>query len=102
MLEVISSILDAEKQADLIVKQAEEKSKALLLSSESKAEDIKADAIQSFKTEREEKTRDAEIRAQAEYNKIVNDGNDLAQQLKERVSDKVASAVDFVINNIIK
>lgn len=102
MLEVISSILDAEKQADLIVKQAEEKSKALLLSSESKAEDIKADAIQSFKTEREEKTRDTEIRAQAEYNKIVNDGNDLAQQLKARVSDKVASAVDFVINNIIK
>jgi vacuolar-type H+-ATPase subunit H len=72
------------------------------LSSESKAEDIKADAIQSFKTEREEKTRDAEIRAQAEYNKIVNDGNDLAQQLKARVSDKGASAVDFVINNIIK
>jgi vacuolar-type H+-ATPase subunit H len=102
MLEVISSILDAERQSDSIIKQADEKSKANILSAESQAEGIKSAAIEKFKNERSSKIMDAESIAENEYNIIVDQGRLQANNLKESVSGKIASVVDFVVENIIK
>ena len=102
MLEVISSILDAEKKADAIIKQADDKSKSLILSAESQSEGIKSNTIKKFKAERTAKITDAEVLACTEYNSIIEQGNLQANELKDGVTDKVPSVVDFVVDSIIK
>ena len=75
---------------------------SLILSAESQSEGIKSDTINKFKAERTAKITDAEVLACTEYNSIIEQGNLQANELKDGVTDKVASVVDFVVDSIIK
>ena len=74
MDEIIASILDAEKKAEEIVRQASEKAKRVKEDADAESEKIKNGAVAVFKLRRTSAVREAEKKADALYEEVVNKG----------------------------
>ncbi|MBO4251397.1 MAG: hypothetical protein J5911_01910 [Clostridia bacterium] len=100
MNEVIASILDAEKKAEEIVKNAAEKAKAIRANADGDGEKIKNGAVAVFKVHRTSSLRDAEKAAEGEYLAVFNEGKTKADEIAESVSTKFDSFADEVVKGI--
>ena len=100
MNEVIASILDAEKKAEEIVKLSVEKSKSIRQSADEEGEKIKNGAIAVFKLNRASALKDAEKRANAEYDEIVSNGKKDAEKIKRNSADSTENFADSIVKEI--
>lgn len=101
MNEVIASILDAEKKAEEIVKNAAEKSKTIRENADADGEKIKNGAVAVFKVHRASMLKDAERTADTEYTAIFNNGKIKAEELIKTASEKIDAFVENVAKEII-
>ena len=101
MEEIISSILEAEKHADEIVKSASEQSKNIIINADSSAEKIKADAIVKFKAERKAALLSAEEKAQKEYDAKIAEGEKDAALLVAATEKKIDNIAEKILKEII-
>ena len=102
MKEIISSILDAEARAEEIVKLAQEKSKALLLEAETKAEEIKEKALADFKERKKAIMKGAEVEAQKKYDERIAKGEKSVKELKEQSQDKIEVVVENILKDVLR
>ena len=100
MNEVIASILDAEKKADEIVKISVDKSKAVKQAADSDGEKIKNGAVAVFKLHRASAIKEAEKKAQAEYDKILAEGKKSAEKILTDSADKTDYFADKIVKSI--
>lgn len=98
MTDIISSILEAEKKADEIIKSASEKSKKVRAEGDAQAEKIMNTAIYVFKVSRAKKIQDAEKDADKRYAEIINKENCKTEFFIES-AEKAAEAVS---ENLVK
>jgi len=101
MIDVISSILEAEKKADEILKTANAESKAKILSADEQAEKIKADAIADFKTERKETLKKADAEAEKQYADRIEKGKAEAKAICDKALLKTDKTADSIVKEII-
>ena len=102
MNEIINSILEAEKKADEIVKTAQEQSKAIILSSEETAENVRTEAVKSVKEISKKKNAEAEKVALSEYEKVMAEGVKTAEKIKKDAEKKVGQVAGEVFAGLIK
>lgn len=100
MNEVINSILEAEKKAAEIVAKASEESKTRIIKGEETAEREKETAVSAFLDERKRVLSQAESKAQAAYDEILNAGKASAEDLKKSCAERVEDAAKTVIGRI--
>lgn len=98
MNEIIASILDAEQKAEEIVKNSTETSKRIKQSADEEGERIKNGAVAVFKLHRVSAIKDAEKLASKEYNAIIDDGKNRAEEISKTTADKI----DFYAERIVK
>lgn len=101
MDEIISSILDAEKKAEEILKNSTETAKSIILEGEGKAEDIKSDAIATLRAQKKQIIIDAELEAEKRYQEIVLKGSKEADEIIESANSNVDKACDFIVKEIL-
>ena len=100
MIEVISSILDAEKKAGDIAESAARKAKEIKADGETAAEKITSDAITFAEMKRKAALAEAEKLAAEEYIKIVAEGESVAKQTVNAAYAKKAEAEKFLLDKI--
>ncbi len=100
MIEVIASILDAEKKADEIVKSSVEKSKAVKQTADIDGEKIKNGTVAVFKLHRASALKEAEKRASVEYDKILAEGKTSAEKILSESADKIDYFADKIVKSI--
>ena len=101
MNEIIGSILEAEKNADEMVKLAEEKAKSGILEAENKAEEIKKRAISVFKIHSKAVLKKAEEEAETLFNEKIASGKEQAENLGRKASASFDSAAEIIIKEIL-
>ncbi len=102
MNQLISSILDTEKKAEEIVKDAKTKAKELNLSSNAKAEEIKNKAVIDFKAYRVAELEKAEKTACEKYDEIIMAGNVKAEELIKQARGNSVKVADKIVEGIIR
>ncbi len=98
---VIASILDAEKEASMIVAEGMKEYKDIISEAESKAAKDKKELITSLKAAQTDAYAQAEAKAQANYEKALEDGKAEAKAMQAESLKKTDSAVDFIIGKVI-
>lgn len=98
--EVISSILEAEKKAEQIVKDSAVTSRAILEDAESQSRKIKAAANEEIKNERKDKLAKANKEAEDLYKKEIEKAKLSSSKKKEEASKNVDKAVEFIAGRI--
>ena len=98
MVELISSILQAEQNADKTIKDAQNSAKKIILDADTTASKIINSAIGVQKIHRIAVLKDAEIKAEEEYNKIIEVG----QEKAKRIYDDACKNFDNVSDDIVK
>ena len=101
MNEIIASILDAEKKAEEIVKNAAEKSKNIRANADIDGEKIKNGAVAVFKVHRASEIKGAERTAETEYDAVFNNGKLQAEELVKTASEKIDAFAEDVVKEII-
>ncbi|MBE7090215.1 MAG: hypothetical protein E7362_05375 [Clostridiales bacterium] len=101
MEEVITAILDAENSAKGFIATAEINVKKTISMGEIKAEAIKEGAIDVAKAYRKSTLSKAEITAESEYNDIVEKGRKEAETFADNAREKIDSAADIIVKEII-
>ncbi len=102
MNEVISSILEAEKKAEETIIKAQTEARALKISSDKSAEEIKEKAIEDFKLLRLKELEKAEDVACVEYDKIIKAGEEKANALVEEAKVNLVKVADKIVEGIIR
>ena len=100
MNEIISSILEAEKKAEEIVKMSAEKAKAIKQSADEEGEKIKNGAIAVFKLHRTAEIKSAEKRAASEYDAIIESGKGEIERIMKRSADKIEKFAEETVKDI--
>ena len=101
MEEIITSILEAERRADDVVKNAVDNAKNILIYAENNADEIREKAVADFKAHRKEVLSAAEKEADELYLKKIAEGNAAAEKLVASVKDKKSAAAEKLLNKII-
>ncbi len=101
MKEIISSILEAEKIAEQLKIDAQEKAKQMILEADARSEKIREQAITSFKKTKKDSLAVAEIKATEIYDKKIEDGEKQAEALKKDAEKKVDIATQYIIKEIL-
>lgn len=101
MEEIITSILEAERFADDVVKNAASNAKNIMVYAENTADAIREKAIADFKAHRKEVLISAEQEAETLYNKRIAEGKASAEKLVKSVKDKKSAAAEKVLSKII-
>ena len=100
MQEIIASILDAEGKAEEIIKNASEKAKEIKRTADDDGEKIKNGAVAIFKLHRASDLKNAEKKADAEYDKILAQGQAEAEKISESASDSIDRLADEIVKSI--
>ena len=100
MQEIIASILDAEGKAEEIIKNASEKSKEIKRTADDDGEKVKNGAVAVFKLHRASDLKNAEKKADAEYDKILAQGQAEAEKISESASDSIDRLADEIVKSI--
>lgn len=101
MEEIIGSILEAEKIADDIVKNAADNAKNILIYAENNADEIREKAITEFKSRRKEVLRFAEEQAEKLYAERVGEGRIKAEKTVLSAVAKKEAAAEKILKEII-
>lgn len=99
--EVITSILDAEKEAERIAKEANASARERIASADEKAKTVLDEARKSAKNERLSLTETATKKADENYALSINEAEQNAIAVKERAKGNVQKAADFIVEEII-
>ncbi|MBQ9513931.1 MAG: hypothetical protein IJR66_02985 [Clostridia bacterium] len=100
MDEVISSIIEAEKKADEMVKNSLDNAKKANISAEKEAEEIKDKAIASFKLHRKTVLADAEKTANEKYEARLSEGEKTAKNISNKAEEKIKELAIELVNEI--
>lgn len=100
MQEVIASILDAEKKAEEILKNATEKAKTIRQTADENGEKIKNGAIAVFKLHRASALKTAETDANGEYDAILKAGENDAEEISKTSVNKIDEYADEIVKGI--
>ena len=101
MEEIITSILEAEKLADEIVKNAADSAKNIMIYAENNADEIREKAVNDFKAHRKAVIIEAEKNAEKSYAARIEQGKAEAKKLADGVSDKISAVANTILNGII-
>ncbi len=99
--EVITSILEAEKEAKKIVKEANISAREIISSADEKAKAVANEARITAKNTRIESSAKASATADAAYAEIIAKAKEDAEETKRRLGNNVDKAVDFITEGII-
>lgn len=102
MNQLISSILETEKMAEEIVKNAQTQAKELIVSAGATAEEIKNKAVNDFKAYRIAEIEKAEKTACEKYDEIIKAGKSKADALIEQAKVNSVKVADKIIEGIIR
>ncbi|MBQ9485815.1 MAG: hypothetical protein IJU83_03150 [Clostridia bacterium] len=102
MNEVIASILEAERKADEIIDQSVIKSDKIRQTADEEGEKIKNSAVAVFKLNRASALKNAEKTASDEYDAIIERGKAQAEEIEKRAADKINSAAEEIVADILK
>lgn len=100
MQEVIASILDAEKKAEEILKNAAEKARTIRHDADENGEKIKNGAVAVFKVHRASAYKTAESKSDDDYNAIIENGKGDADKIAESSINKINSYADEIVKGI--
>ncbi len=98
---VIASILDAEKSAGEILAEGMKEYKKIIAEAESQVDKEKKELIASLKASQDEAFAKAEQKANANYEKTLEDGKVSAEKLKAESLAKTDKAVSYIIGKVI-
>jgi len=101
MIEVISTILEAESKAKEIVKNAEEDAKKIIIEAEATSERIKDEKISEMKAYRKAETVKATKIAQDEYERTLTSGANQASASAKSCEKNLDQAIDEIIKEIL-
>lgn len=101
MEEIITSILEAEKNADEIVKNAADSAKTILIYAENNADEIREKAVNDFKAHRKAVIAEAEKKAGEAYSLRIKQGEKDAANLIAGVKDDTLKVADEILKSII-
>ena len=101
MNEIIGSILEAEKQADEMIKLAEEKARKEVLDAGNRAEEIKKHAISVFKMHSKAALKKAEEEAEKLFNEKIDSGKEQAEKMVQKASDNFDAAAEIIVKEIL-
>lgn len=101
MIEMISSILEAEKNAEEIVKEANDNAKKILLESASDAEKIKNSAIYVQKVHNSSSIQKANEKAQEEYAKVLAVGEKQSEAIIDSAKPNIEKVADSIVEKIL-
>lgn len=99
--EVITSILDAEKEAERIAKEANVSARERIAGADEKAKTVLDEARTFAKNERLSLTETATKKADEDYALSIKNAEQNALAIKERAKGNVQKAVDFIVEEII-
>ena len=102
MVEIISSILEAEKKADGIIEIASEKAKKIKAEGDAQSEKIVSASIGVFKISRSKKLREAEKRAEAEYEKVLARENERTAEFAAAAQNRIEDAVSLIVKKVME
>jgi|GEM_PF-6540313 len=98
--ETISSIIDAEKRADRIAKDAFQKGKKIYMDAETESDRIRQEVILEVRDTLRNEISSAEADANELYDKLLADGKKAADKLTAASAGKIDSAADYVVKAI--
>ncbi|MFI3128739.1 MAG: hypothetical protein R3Y18_01615 [Bacillota bacterium] len=98
---VIASILDAEKEASLIISDGMKEYKQIISDAESKVSKDKKELVMSLKASQTAAYKEAEAKAEENYEKSLENGRAEAKAMQAESMKKTDSAVDFIIGKVI-
>lgn len=101
MVDAISSILEAEKKADQILKENNEQVKKIILDAEDVSEKIKERAIVSFKLHKKSRIKEAEKNAEEEYTKVIEEGNIKISNMIKSAEKKESSIIETIVYKVL-
>lgn len=102
MVEIISSIIEAEEKADEKVKGANLTAREMKVSCDNACEKIRFDAIDEFKKHRSLSIKQAEKNAEAEYDRQIKLGEDKASVCTKRAKENLIDAVNYIVEGILR
>lgn len=100
MNEVIGTILEAEAEAAKILELAAAESKSAIAEGETTAEKIEKDAAAKLSRERDRVLAEAEKRAEAAYDKLLDEGRKKAAMLKKSCEGKTNAAAEEILGRV--
>jgi vacuolar-type H+-ATPase subunit H len=100
--DVITSILEAEKKAEEIIKDANAKASDMISRAKIEAEDMNKEIKEKLYALEEEKYARAQEEGSAEAEKIISEGKEAAAQLELAANKNYAKAEDFIIGRLFE
>lgn len=101
MKEVITSILQAEKQGEELVKDALLEAKEILLSAEGEKENLKRNNEQTIKQMVSYEMRNAEKMATEDYNKVIAVAKEECEKFIENNKNKTKELETIIVRRIV-
>lgn len=99
---IISEVNLAEERAKDIVNKAIAKSKAMVVNAEDEAEKMKKDTAQYIKDAMREAVAQAQAKADAFREEILQKGAQEAQRLVDERNKKIDEAADFLLQKLLE
>lgn len=99
--EIVNNIIEAEDRARQIVLSAKEEAKAMLTAAREASEKKRADCAAQNRVLAEEARRAALASGQAEYDRILSEGEVEARAVSERYHAKTGEAAEKVLSAIL-
>jgi vacuolar-type H+-ATPase subunit H len=100
--DVITSILEAEKKAEEIIKDANAKASDIVSRAKIEAENINRETREKLYACEEKKYAEAQQEGSAEAEKIINKGKEAAAQLELTANKNYSRAADFVMGRLFE
>ena len=99
---VINSIIDAENEADVIVKDATASAKETYLKAKTDSEKMIKDNSKQVKETYRKIVAEANELANNEYDKIINEGTAMADKLLEDSAEQINDAAKFIQGRLLE
>ena len=99
--EVIQSILEAEKEADSVIKDAQNESRKIMQDAYDDAKKVNVQMGNKLKEQRRTSTDKAMKTADENYAKFIDDATSDGSDIKAKGSAKIGTAVDFIVGRVI-
>lgn len=99
--QIVDSIIDAEKSAELQIAKAQEQSKSILFEAQTKADEIAENAAAKNKKLAKSLEDDAVAKADVKAAQVLADGKKQADENILKFSKNKDEAIDFVVGRLI-
>lgn len=94
--ELVTSIIDAEKKADEIVKDSNQRAKNILIDAENKAGDIMKDCTKAIHDELARVEAESKGLAEEEYSEIIFVAHNKCKELEDMAKKNEKEAIKFI------